>query len=289
MFTVTKYPQGTFSWADCMTSDAAAGKQFYADLMGWEINAIPMGEDMFYYMFQQEGPERRRAERHAAGHGGHPALLEQLHQRGRRRRAWCRALSELGGKVMGGPWDVFDSGRMVTLQGPDEAVVSLWQPRNHIGAGLVNTPGALCWNELYTKDPEVSKAFYGALLGWSFMAHPDTPGYSMIQNKGRMNGGVFTMDDEMSAVMPPMWMPYFSVADIEAAAERVVELGGSVFIGPQPAGDVGTFILFTDPQGAHCYLIQLSSARSLGRVDHLAHTSDSAAMWRGVVLLWCRL
>ena len=86
---------------------------------------------------------------------------------------------------------------------------------------------------------------------------PDTPGYTMILNKGRMNGGIFTMDEEMQATMPPMWMPYFSVADIDAAAARVTELGGAVHIGPLPAGEVGNFLLFTDPQGAHCYLIQL--------------------------------
>ena len=33
MFTVTKYPQGTFSWADCSSSDGKAGTQFYAELM----------------------------------------------------------------------------------------------------------------------------------------------------------------------------------------------------------------------------------------------------------------
>ncbi len=257
MFTVTKYPQGTFSWVDCMTSDAAAGKQFYADLMGWDVNAIPMGENMFYYMFQQEGQNVAALSGTSPDMSGIPPVWNN-YITVNDVDAMVPRISQLGGKVVGGPFDIFDSGRMVTLQGPDGAFVSLWQARNHIGAGLINTPGALCWNELYTKDPEVSKAFYGDLLGWSFMAHPDTPGYSMIQNNGRMNGGIFTMDEEMSAVMPPMWMPYFSVADIEASAERVKELGGSVFIGPQSAGEVGTFILFTDPQGAHCYLIQLS-------------------------------
>ncbi len=256
MFTVTKYPQGTFSWADCMTSDAAAGKQFYADLMGWEINEIPMGEGMFYYMFTQAGQNVAALSGMAPGMPDMPPVwnnyitVDDVD-------AMAERVTELGGKVVGGPWDVFDSGRMAQIQGPDGAFVSLWQPVNHIGAGLVNTPGALCWNELYTKDAEVSKAFYGALLGWTFMTDPNNPGYHMIQNNGRMNGGVFPMDEDMASQMPPMWLPYFSVADIEASAARIVELGGAVHIGPLPAGEVGRFVLFTDPQGAHCYLIQL--------------------------------
>ncbi len=259
MYTVTKYPHGTFSWADCMTSDAAAGKQFYADLMGWDIHDIPMGpdmNDMHYSMFQCQGQNVAALSGVAPGMPDVPPVwncyitVDDVD-------ALAPRIAELGGTVVSGPFEVFDSGRMLTLQGPDGAHVSLWQPRNHIGAGLVNTPGALCWNELYTKDPEVSTAFYGALLGWTFEAMPDTPGYTMILNKGRMNGGIFTMDEEMQATMPPMWMPYFSVADIDAAAARVTELGGAVHIGPLPAGEVGNFLLFTDPQGAHCYLIQL--------------------------------
>ena len=259
MFTVTKYPQGTFSWADCTTTDTAAGKQFYAELMGWEIADFPMGPDMgdmVYTMFMQDGQA-------VAALAGMPPGMPEMPPFWNNYvtvddvDAMAEKVVAAGGSINMGPMDVFDNGRMLSVMDPTGANLMLWQPRSHIGAGLVNTPGALCWNELYTRDAEAAKAFYGELLGWSFMADPNNPGYSMIQNKGRMNGGIFTMDDEMSAVMPPMWMPYFSVADIEAAAERVVELGGTVFIGPQAAGEVGTFILFTDPQGAHCYLIQL--------------------------------
>ena len=60
--------------------------------------------------------------------------------------------------------------------------------------------------------------------------------------------------------MPSMWLPYFSVADIEAAAERVKALGGAVHMGPfDVGGGIGRFLLFTDPQGAHCFLIQLNA------------------------------
>ena len=273
MYTVTRFPHGTFSWADCMTTDAVAGSQFYAALMGWEIDEVPMGEGMgSYYMFQRDGH--------------YVAALSQYPPNMMDRPPWWNSyitvddidalaprIAELGGKVFMGPDDVFDAGRMLMLQGPDGAVLSLWQPRNHIGAGLVNTPGALCWNELYTKDAEVSKPFYSALLGWEFMPHPDTPAYHMILNNGRMNGGVFTMNEEMQAQMPPMWMPYFSVADIVASSVRVKALGGAVHIDRQPAGEgdntVGVFSLFTDPQGAHCYLIQLNQIQ-----PWLEHESD---------------
>ena len=85
MFTVTKYPQGTFSWADCTTTDTAAGKQFYAGLMGWEIADFPMGPDMgdmVYTMFMQDGQAVGSAGRNAARHAGDAAILEQLRDGG---------------------------------------------------------------------------------------------------------------------------------------------------------------------------------------------------------------
>jgi len=259
MYTVTKYPHGTFSWADCMTTDDLGGSQFYAALMGWEIESVPMGEGMGdYHMFRKDG-------RHVAALSKYPPDMMD-------RPPWWNSyvtvddvdalvprIEALGGHVFNGPVDVFDNGRMLMLQGPDDAVLSLWQPKSHIGAGLVNTPGALCWNELYTKDPAVSRDFYGALLGWTFAPGPGgNVDYAIIQNNGRMNGGIFTMDEAMQATMPPMWMLYFSVADIAASSARVAELGGQVHIDQQSAGEeIGTFSLVTDPQGAHCYLMQL--------------------------------
>ena len=80
MYTVTKYPHGTFSWADNTSTNAEAAKAFYLDLFGWGNFDVPMGSDMYYTMFQHQG-------QHAAGFAammpdmqaaGHPIALDQL-------------------------------------------------------------------------------------------------------------------------------------------------------------------------------------------------------------------
>ena len=63
----------------------------------------------------------------------------------------------------------------------------------------------------------------------------------------------------MAAETPSMWVPHLSVADIEAAARRVAELGGTVHVGPRTNADANRWLLFADPQGAHCYLMQLNN------------------------------
>ena len=66
------------------------------------------------------------------------------------------------------PMDVMDLGRMAIFADPTGAVFGIWQPGTFLGAGLVNEPGAIAWNELNTRDPEAAKAFYGAVFGWAF-------------------------------------------------------------------------------------------------------------------------
>ncbi|MFZ4826175.1 MAG: hypothetical protein ACOYLB_02360 [Phototrophicaceae bacterium] len=55
MYQVTKYPHGTFCWAELQSSDQAAATAFFQALMGWELNALPLGEYGFYNMMMQDG------------------------------------------------------------------------------------------------------------------------------------------------------------------------------------------------------------------------------------------
>ena len=258
MFTVTKYPHGTFSWADCSSSDAGV-RYFYARLMGWDIDEAPMGGGLVYYTFRKDGYNVA-------------AVSELPPQMADMPPSWNNYITvddvdalaprvqKLGGKLLQEPFDIFEHGRLLMCQDPQGAAISFWQPYNHIGAGLVNTPGALCWNELFTREPQAAQAFYGALLGREFenlLYNPVKPAYVWIRNNGRSNGGMYYMDEDLAGQMVPGWIPYFSVADIDATHVRVVELGGTVLAGPEEHSDGGRALLISDAQGARCYLIQV--------------------------------
>ncbi len=257
MYKVTKYPHGAFSWADTSSTDSAASKQFYMGLFGWGNYDIPVGEGMTYTMFQLDG------ENAAALSGATPEALEQgipshwsCYVTVDDVDAILPVATANGAQVIFGPMDVFDSGRMAFIMDPTGAALGLWQARNHIGAGIVNTVGAMCWNELLTRDAETAKAFYSALLGWEF--HGDAP-YIQITNRGRSNGGMLVMDESFGEI-PPCWMVYFHVADIDAAMKRVEELGGRVVTQKMDAPDNSWFTVVEDPTGAVFYIIQLNKA-----------------------------
>jgi predicted enzyme related to lactoylglutathione lyase len=151
---------------------------------------------------------------------------------------------ELGGSVMAEPFDVMELGRMTVIADPTGAALCLWEPRGHIGAPLVNTPGAMTWNDLLTPDADASARFYEGLFGWSAEELPDAGGYRVIRNGERMNGGMLP-----STQSPPSWLPYFGHEDVDRLVEEVGDLGGQVHNGPvrMPQGSIA---MLGDPQGA---------------------------------------
>lgn len=249
----TKYPQGAFCWADFYSTDIEASKKFMNELFGWTSEDMPTGDGMpDYTMFSLD--DKNTA-------GGSPTFGPDMPS------FWSNYITvdnvdditakaeKLGAKVQMKPMDVLDSGRMSTIQDPTGAAVSLWQPKKHIGAGVVNTVGAMGWNELYTPDIETSKKFYTDLFGWTYETDEENDGYITILNNGRMNGGMMAISSEMTGMIPS-WMVYFSVKNIDEAAKKVEELGGEVHLIKEV--NVGKLAMVADPAKTNFLLIEMS-------------------------------
>ncbi|HEX4435243.1 MAG TPA: VOC family protein [Solirubrobacteraceae bacterium] len=241
------YAPGTFCWVELSTTDQAAAKEFYAALFGWAADDRPVGEGSYYSMQQLDGrhvaaisgqPQQQRE-------AGVPALWHSYVWVSDADEAAARA-RELGGSVHAGPFDVMQAGRMAVLQDPQGAYFMLWEPREHRGAQLVNVPGAFAWNELSTSDMEAAQTFYGGLFGWSFEPYEGSPQpYLGIKNGEANNGGV----RELAEPMPPNWLVYFAVDDLDASLSRVTELGGGQMLAPMDIG-MARIAVAHDPQGA---------------------------------------
>ena len=261
MYTASKYPQGTFSWADNNSTDPVAAKAFYQALLGWDKDEVPLGDMMpgeTYTMFKIDGhftagmarmmPNMQ--EMGIPSHWNNYVTVDDVD-------AMADVVTSNGGSIVYGPGDVFESGRMLQITDPGGAQLGLWQAKNHIGAGIVNTVGAMCWNELLTWDAEAAKTFYSALFGWQYIT--DDNGYILILNNGRNNGAMMQMDESFGQ-MPSVWQPYFTVADIDAAVAQAGDSGGTIIIPKTEAPGAGHFAFLADPAGAHCYIIQLNQA-----------------------------
>ena len=235
----TSYPPGTFSYAELETSDADAAQAFYTSVFGWSYQAVPMGDDMPpYHLAMRDGAQVAALfDSERPPHWNCYVTVESVD--GSAARA-----AELGGSVVAEPFDVMTLGRMAVVADPAGAMVSLWEPREHIGSALVNQPGALTWNDLVLPDADAVTGFYGDLFGWTIAEMPDAGGYRTIANGDRSNGGIFPIPDVV-----PAWIPYFGHEDVDRLVGEVEGLGGRVHDGPRdvPAGRIA---VLADPQAA---------------------------------------
>lgn len=245
----TSYEPGVFCWVDLATTDPEGAKAFYSALLGWELEDLPADEAGTYTMASVNGlhvaalypqpPDQ-------ADSGAPPSWMNYISVEDVEESA--QRAQELGASVLAPPFDVAESGHQAVIADPQGAIFSLWQAKEHFGAGLVNDPGALAFNQLLTTDLDAAKSFYGDLLDWrSESAGPDDMEFWLVYAGETMNGGMMNKPAEDPS--PPNWLAYFTTGDLEASMERVSELGGTVVGGPRPGGP-GRIVVAQDPQGA---------------------------------------
>jgi uncharacterized protein len=252
MPTRTEYAPGTPSWTDLASPDLAASRQFYGSLFGWDFSEEDTGDPNNPYVMVRQG---------AKDVAGMMKLSPEM-QAGGMPPVWSTYVTvtdvdasttkakELGGTVLNGPMDVMDAGRMTVIADPTGAVFCIWQPKDTIGAQIVNEPVSLTWNELMSPDIDAAKEFYGGLFGWkgdTMDMGGEGPPYTVwMLGEGGVGGA---MAPPMEG-MPAFWGVYFAVADCDATVEKAKALGASVLNGPMDVPEVGRMAALMDPQGA---------------------------------------
>jgi predicted enzyme related to lactoylglutathione lyase len=119
--------------------------------------------------------------------------------------------------------------------------------------------GTICWNELMTRDVEAAKRFYGDLVGWKF-EEMNAGGMRYVTfgppGAPRSVGGMMEMKGPQFEHVPPHWMSYIYVNDVDDRARRCKELGGEIKHPPTDIPDIGRFCVIQDPTGAVVALFQ---------------------------------
>ncbi|MBV9762676.1 MAG: VOC family protein [Acidobacteriaceae bacterium] len=256
MPTIDHYAPGAFCWFELAATDPAAAKHFYMSLFGWAVNDFPMGPNGSYSMFDLEGQSIAAAytmvpEQREKGVPSHWMLYVSTPSAD---KTAARA-AELGAKIVLAPFDVYSFGRMAVFSDPTRAHFSIWEPQQHIGAGLAAVDGTVCWADLNTPDIETAVKFYSALFGWEISGGDDPSGYLHIKNNGQPIGGV-TPAAMRNPQAPPHWMLYFLVSDCDASAARALQLGATFLLPPLTVEHVGRMAIVKDPQGAVFALFQ---------------------------------
>jgi predicted enzyme related to lactoylglutathione lyase len=252
----TYAPIGQFCWTELATSDMAASKAFFANLLGWAAEDMPaaMGS---YTIFRLGGLDV------GGGYGNNPEQgpphFTCYVQVADAAETAAKAKG-LGATVIMDAFDVEGIGRMAVIQDPTGAVFAVWQSGSHHGAGVFNVPGALCWTELMTRDLDAAEAFYAGLFGWSLKRGT---GGGMTYTEACLEGGqpfagLFKPDWPGAEHIPPHWNPYFTVEDVDASAAKAKVLGATILAEPMDIEKVGRFAAIQEPGGAAFSIFKLA-------------------------------
>ncbi len=115
--------------------------------------------------------------------------------------------------------------------------------------------GAFCWNELNVPDIKAAMKFYEDTLGWTFakseLVKDDGHGsYWIASANGRMVAGVTDMGRRENPDMPPHWLGYIAVENIDARVAKAEKLGAKVMLPPSDIPMVGRIAILIEPAGA---------------------------------------
>ncbi len=115
-----------------------------------------------------------------------------------------------------------------------------------------NVVGSITWTDLTVENAEEVKNFYREVVGWKteavsmgsysdFNMNMPTDG-TAVAGICHARGG--------NADLPPQWLIYITVENVEKSAARCVELGGKVIAGPKGMTGSDRYCVIQDPSGA---------------------------------------
>jgi predicted enzyme related to lactoylglutathione lyase len=112
--------------------------------------------------------------------------------------------------------------------------------------------GSIGWFDLTVPNAALIRDFYQAVAGWTAQ-EVDMGGYSDYSmnppGSDQPVAGICHARG-VNANLPPQWLIYITVNDLDASISRCVERGGKVLVGPKTMGGHGCYCVIQDPAGA---------------------------------------
>lgn len=118
-------------------------------------------------------------------------------------------------------------------------------------------PGTVGWIDLTVEDAGGVRDFYKQVVGWdhSAVAMDGYDDYAMhpIGDEAPVSGICHARG--ANAEIPPAWIVYFNVEDLDVSLQACSSAGGKILSGPRTMGK-DTYCIIEDPAGAPCALYQ---------------------------------
>lgn len=112
--------------------------------------------------------------------------------------------------------------------------------------------GQFCWLDLAATDADTAKIFYRNLFGWTSHEQQANGGsFTRLQLSDHDIGSLYQLKEALlDNGMTSHWTPYVRVNDIERAAGRATQFGGTIVVDPFLVSGVARIALILDSVGA---------------------------------------
>ena len=121
-----------------------------------------------------------------------------------------------------------------------------------------NEIGKITWIDLTVENAPEIQDFYSQVVGWK-SSPVDMGGYSDFSMNLPANDETVAgicHSRGVNADLPPQWLIYITVSNVDESAEQCKQLGGKVISGPKNMGQYGRFCVIEDPAGAVAALFE---------------------------------
>ncbi|HWG76386.1 MAG TPA: VOC family protein [Steroidobacteraceae bacterium] len=266
---------GRFIWQELMTDDTAGAADFYAKVIGWQVQspAHPNGDYSVFANARHPVGGVMSLPQHARDAGARPHWLPYIGADDV--DGTVGRVEKLGGKVLRAASDVPDVGRYAVLADPQGAAFGVYHPlQSAAPASGQPGQGEFAWQELATTDFEAAFRFYSELFGWQSLQRMDmgpAGTYLIFGRNGVRQGGIYKLSAQMPA---PYWLSYISVPDVDVAAGKAREHAARVINGPMDVPDGGRIAQLLDRSGV---LFAIHSQTGATQAHEAAAPKRSAA------------
>jgi uncharacterized protein len=250
-----RYAPGTPVWVNLETvAGTTAASKFYRGLFGWTALARhrPLEDASHWWVFLLDG-------RDVGSLAPGPDPVWEMYMSVDNADQTAQVVVDNGGAVALWLGEIDEVSRLAVCTDPLGARFGLWEPKRHPAASRMHEPNSFTWGELSCRDIDAAKDFYGAVFGWQGRTRTVAEGTTytefFLPDVDQAVAGMHT-NQLWPEDVPPHWMLYFAVADINEIVGRVGQLGGSVSVVPFDRADLGSVAVLNDPEGAVFSVLQ---------------------------------
>jgi predicted enzyme related to lactoylglutathione lyase len=244
----TEHHPGKRVFAELVTPDIAAAKQFYAALFGWTFTdyiqrgimftQAALDGDVVGGMFQRPLPP-----------GKHPGWISFI------------ATSDLGktealaiqngAKELLSPRSMANLGQEAVLTDPQGAVFAILQSGSGDPPDVLSDPGEWIWSSLIATDPAADADFYKTVFGYDVDTLPDSQDakHLILASENYARASINPIPSTWTSAKP-RWLNYIRVNDAAAMSAKVTSLGGRVVQPAHVDRHGGKIAIVADPAGA---------------------------------------